>query len=35
MVGHQAISDESYSVEVHILVQEFKVNRSIGIAVPV
>jgi hypothetical protein len=33
MVGHQAISDERYSVEVHILVQEFKVNRSIGIAV--
>ena len=33
MVGHQAISDERHSVEVHILVQELKVNRSIGIAV--
>jgi hypothetical protein len=33
MVGHQAISDERYSVEVHILVQELKVNRSISIAV--
>jgi hypothetical protein len=33
MVGHQAISDERYSVEVHILVQELKVNRSVGIAV--
>ena len=33
MVGHQAISDECYSVEVHILMQELKVNRSIGIAV--
>ena len=33
MVGHQAISDERYSVEVHVLVQELKVNRSIGVAV--
>jgi hypothetical protein len=33
MVGHQAISDKRYSIEVHILVQELKVNRSIGIAV--
>ena len=33
MVGHQAISDERHSVGVHILVQELKVNRSIGIAV--
>jgi hypothetical protein len=33
MVGHQAISDKRYSLEVHILVQELKVNRSIGIAV--
>jgi hypothetical protein len=33
MVGHQALSDERYSVAVHILVQELKVNRSIGIAV--
>jgi hypothetical protein len=33
MAGHQAISDERYSVVVHILVQELKVNRSVGIAV--
>jgi len=33
MVGHQAISDERYSAEVHILMQELEVNRSIGIAV--
>jgi hypothetical protein len=33
MVGHQAISDERCSLEVHILVQELKVNRSAGIAV--
>jgi hypothetical protein len=33
MVGHQAISDKRYSVEVQILVQELKVNCSIGIAV--
>jgi hypothetical protein len=33
MAGHQAISDECYSVQVHILMQELKVNRSIGIAV--
>ena len=33
VVGHQAISDERYSVDVHILLQQLKVNRSIGIAV--
>jgi hypothetical protein len=33
MVGHHARSDERYSGEVHILVQELKLNRSIGIAV--
>ena len=33
MAGHQAISDECYCVEFQILVQELKVNRSIGIAV--
>ena len=33
MVGHQAISDEYYSVEIHILVQELEVDRSIGITV--
>ena len=33
MVGHEAISDERHSVDVHILLQQLKVNRSIGIAV--
>jgi hypothetical protein len=33
VVGHQAVSDERYSLDVHILLQQLKVNRSIGIAV--
>jgi hypothetical protein len=33
MVGHEAISDERHSVELYVLPQQAKVNRSIGIAI--
>jgi len=33
MVGHEAISDECHSVEVDVLPQQLKVDRSMGIAI--
>jgi hypothetical protein len=33
VVGLEAISDERHSIEVHVLAQQLKVNRSIGVAI--